>query len=215
MLRIVGAGLGRTGTMSLKLALERLLGRPCYHMMEVFGRPDDIGVWHRAVDGDLPDWRSFLADYDAAVDWPVAAFWRELADAFPDAVVLLSTRRDADAWWKSASETIFTVGRRLGGGTDGEAPDGAAGAHLGMVHDLFAQRFTPDWLDEDAAKRAYEAHNAAVRATIPANRLVDWQAGDGWAPICAALGVDVPDAPFPHANTTEDFLAMFRNADRA
>jgi hypothetical protein len=174
-------------------------------MIEVFGRPDDIGVWHRAVDGDLPDWHSFLADYDAAVDWPVAAFWRELADAFPDAPVLLSTRRDADAWWKSASETIFTFGRR---GT----PDGPARDHLAMVHDLFARRFTPDWLDENSAKRAYDAHNAAVRAAIPADRLVDWQAGDGWEPICAALGVEVPDAPFPHANTTADFQAMFRDA---
>ena len=106
-MRLVGAGLGRTGTMSLKLALEQLLEGRCYHMMEVFGRPDDIPVWHRAVRGEYPDWAAFLRDYDAAVDWPVAAFWRELADAFPDAPVLLSTRRDADAWWTSASETIF------------------------------------------------------------------------------------------------------------
>jgi hypothetical protein len=209
MLRIVGAGLGRTGTMSLKLALEQLLGGRCYHMIEVFGRPDDVGVWHRAVGGDLPDWPSFLADYDAAVDWPVAAFWRELAAAFPDAQVLLSTRRDADTWWKSANDTIFTVGRR------GTPPAGVAGEHLAMVHELFAERFTPDWRDEDAAKRAYDAHNAAVRAAIPDERLVDWQPGDGWEPICATLGVDVPDAPFPHANSTEDFLAMFRDADRA
>ena len=201
MMRIVGAGLGRTGTMSLKLALEQLLDGPCYHMIEVFGRPDDVGVWRRAVDGDLPDWPVFLADYSAAVDWPVAAFWRELSDAFPDAPVLLSTRRDADAWWKSASETIFTVGRRA-------TPEGPGADQLGMVHALFAQRFTPDWQDEAAAKAAYEAHNATVRATIPAARLVDWQPGDGWDPLCAALGVPVPDAPFPHANSTADFRAM-------
>jgi hypothetical protein len=209
MVRIVGAGLGRTGTLSLKIALELLLDGPCYHMLEVFGRPDDITAWQRAVDGELPDWPSFLSDYAAAVDWPVAAFWRELAEAFPEAPLLLSTRRDADAWWKSASETIFLVGR-LRAGTESQhgPPDGVAGEQLAMVHALFARRFTPDWRDEAAAKAAYEAHNAEVRATIAPARLVDWQPGDGWAPICAALGVPVPDAPFPHANTTEEFRAM-------
>lgn len=200
-MRLVGAGLGRTGTMSLKLALEQLLGGRCYHMMEVFGRPDDIPVWHRAVRGELPDWQAFLRDYDAAVDWPVAGFWRELADAFPDAPVLLSTRRDADAWWKSASETIFRAGER-------GVPDGVVGEQLAMVHDLFAIRFTPEWRDEAAAKAAYDAHNAAVRATIAPERLVEWRPADGWEPICRALAVAVPDAPFPHANTTADFRAM-------
>ena len=87
-LRVVGAGLGRTGTHSQKLALERLLGAPCYHMIETFSRPDDIPVWHRAIDGELPDWEEFLSDYRAAVDWPVCAFWRELSDTFPEALVL-------------------------------------------------------------------------------------------------------------------------------
>jgi len=88
-LEVVGAGLGRTGTHSLKIALEQLLGGPCYHMMETFGRPDDIPVWHRAVDGDMPDWNDFLSEYRAAVDWPAGAFWREIWAANPDAVVLL------------------------------------------------------------------------------------------------------------------------------
>jgi hypothetical protein len=199
--RLVGAGLGRTGTHSLKLALERLLDAPCYHMIEVFGRPDDIPVWHAAVQGQMPDWSVFLADYGAAVDWPVAAFWRELADAFPDAVVLLSVR-NADAWWKSANATIFEITRR-------EAPpDPTAAAQLAMATDMLTDRFTPRWYDESEAKAAYEAHNAEVRATIPATRLLEWRPGDGWEPICTALGVAVPDEPFPHVNTTEEFRTM-------
>src|SRR5690242_5128319 len=110
-LRVVGAGLGRTGTHSLQLALQQLLGGPCYHMVEVFGRPDDIPVWHAAVNGDQPDWNTFLADYVATVDWPACAFWREMSAANPDAVVLLSSR-DADGWWKSAINTIFAVTER-------------------------------------------------------------------------------------------------------
>jgi len=201
-LRVVGAGLGRTGTMSLKQALEQLLGGRCYHMMETFGRPDDIPVWHRAVDGEMPEWHAFLADYTTAVDWPVAAFWRELSDAFPDAVVLLSTR-PTDEWWTSANNTIFRISERV-------APEGepVAAAQLAMARDMLDKRFTPNWRDEAGAKAAYDAHNAEVRATIAASRLVEWHPGDGWGPLCDALDVPVPDSPFPHLNTTDDFRAM-------
>jgi hypothetical protein len=203
-LRVVGAGLGRTGTASLQLALQQLLDGRCYHMGETFGRPDDIPVWHRAVKGDHPDWDEFLADFVAAVDWPACAFWRELAAANPDAIVLLSTRSSADAWWTSANDTIFQVSKRP---LPPDAPPVFA-AQMAMVEDLFATTFTPDWQDEAAAKRAYEAHNAAVRAEVDPARLLEWQPGDGWAPICAALGVPVPDDPFPHVNSTADFRAM-------
>ncbi len=201
-LQIVGAGLGRTGTNSLKLALEQLLGNPCYHMLEVFGRPDDVAVWHGAIDGVSPDWAALFDGYAAAVDWPTAAFWREIADTYPDAPVLLSTRSSADAWWKSANETIFEMGRR-------EPPDDPVfGPMQRMVIDMFTKRFASGWSEERAAKAAYEAHNDAVRAAIPADRLVEWCPGDGWDPICAALGVAVPAEPFPHVNSTNDFRTI-------
>ena len=202
-LQVVGAGLGRTGTHSLKAALELLLGGPCYHMVEVFGRPDDIAVWHAAVKGDMPDWNAFLADYRAAVDWPASAFWRELADANPDAVVLLSTRSSSDAWWKSANNTIFNI-TDLPDATD----DLVFPAQKAMALDMFSERFTADYKDETAAKAAYEAHNADVRASVPADRLIDYRAGDGWEPICERLGLPVPSEPFPHLNTTDEFRAM-------
>ena len=202
-LRVVGAGLGRTGTHSLKLALEQLLDGPCYHMMETFGRPDDIPVWHAAINGADTDWTTFLTDYVATVDWPAAAFWRELSDTFPDAVVLLSTRSSADAWWKSANDTIFQISQR-------EMPpeENVFRAQMAMATDMFTKTFTPNWNDEAEAKRAYDAHNAAVRASIDPARLVDWHPGDGWEPICAAFSVPVPDDPFPHVNSTADFRAM-------
>src|SRR5690349_5268057 len=99
--RVVGAGLGRTGTTSLKVALEDLLGGPCYHMLAVRERAGDPDAWGDAYDGRLPDWRAFFDGYAAVVDWPAAPFWREISEAFPDAVILLSTR-DADDWWRSA-----------------------------------------------------------------------------------------------------------------
>ncbi|HYL52005.1 MAG TPA: sulfotransferase [Acidimicrobiia bacterium] len=201
-LRVVGAGLGRTGTHSLKVALEQLLGGPCYHMLEVMAHPEFARNWQRAIDGEPVDWQVVMDGYVAAVDWPAAAFWRELADANPDAIVLLSTRSSADAWWKSANETIFEISRR-------EAPSEPELAEfVQMPRAMLTKTFTPNWSDEDDAKRAYEAHNASVRATVPNERLVDWQPGDGWEPICHALGMPVPDTPFPHVNTTDEFRMM-------
>jgi hypothetical protein len=201
-LRVVGAGLGRTGTNSLKLALERLLGEPCYHMIEVFGHPEHIPMWHAAADGERVDWDALFTGYAAAVDWPVASFWRELVDEYPDAVVVLSTRSSADAWWRSADDTIFAHMRN-----DPVDPPGLEGWRA-MVDAAVAGRYPGVPGDEEKAKASYEAHNAEVRATIPAERLVDWQAGDGWEPLCRALGVAVPDEPFPHVNTTADFRKM-------
>lgn len=200
-LHIIGAGVGRTGTMSLKLALERLLGGPCYHMVAVFDRADHVEAWHRAAQGDLPDWAELMSGYRAAVDWPACSFWPELSAAFPDAHVLLSVR-DADDWWHSADRTIFAASRR-------PRPDDAAhAAQRDMALAVIGSRFTPRWSEEDPAKDAYRAWNEHVRETVPAERLVEWRPGDGWGPLCAALGVARPDEPFPHANTTDEFRQM-------
>ncbi|MCA8967284.1 MAG: sulfotransferase family protein [Planctomycetes bacterium] len=202
-LRVIGAGVGRTGTTSLKAALETLLGGRCYHMFEIRDRPDDVPVWHRALQGEMPDWASFLGEFSAAVDWPASAFWPELAAAFPAAVVVLSSR-DAEAWWRSASKTIIPASFN--------AP---AGPWREMVFEMFARRFTPAIDDHDAAIAAFEAHNARVRASGLGPRLIEWNAADGWAPLCAALGLAVPDTPFPHDNTTAEFLERVPRAAAA
>lgn len=205
-MRIVGAGLGRTGTHSLKLALERLLGGGCYHMSEVFEHLDHVPTWHAAIRGEPVDWEPVLGGYAAIVDWPGAAVWQAVATAYPDALVLLSTRRDAAAWLKSARATILNSGPE-----NALADDPSVPGFVPMVRDMFA-RFDPDWRDDDAAMAAYDRHNAAVRRDVPPARLVEWQPGDGWEPLCAALRVPVPEEDFPHVNTTEEFLQ--RSAQR-
>jgi hypothetical protein len=196
-LRVVGVGLGRTGTNSLKLALEQLLGGRCHHMIEVFADEQQFPLWQQAAAGE-PDWDAIYDGFVATVDWPGCAFWRELVVANPDAVVLLSRRESADAWWSSAVKTIF-------------APWHEEGAPLppefrASLETLVARNGV-DPADPAVARAGYEAHLAAVRAEVPAERLVEWVAGDGWEPLCAALGVPVPDEPFPHVNTTDEFRA--------
>ena len=198
-LRLVGAGLGRTGTNSLQVALEQLLGGPCYHMVKVFGRPDHVPIWHAAAEGTMPEWGAVFEGYEAAVDWPASAFWRQLADHYPDAPVLLSTRDSAEQWWHSADRTIFEV-------LKGNAAPPGSNPWLDMVQALFHKTFA-DPLDKQACIAAYERHNAEVRATVPADRLIDWKPQDGWEPICERLGLPVPAEPFPVTNTTEEFRA--------
>jgi len=200
MLRVVGAGLGRTGTASLKGALEQLLGGRCYHMLEVFERPADVSVWHAAVRGDAVGLDALLEGYSACVDWPAAAFWSELAEANPDALVLLSTRASASDWWRSMERTIIPA---VQSAVPADQP--LLLAHRTMVREMFEKRFTPGWGDPHEAMAAYERHNEAVRDAVPAERLLAWRPGNDWDPLCAALGVPVPQAPFPHENTTADF----------
>ncbi|MDQ1706610.1 MAG: hypothetical protein QOF18_2976 [Frankiaceae bacterium] len=206
MLQVVGAGVGRTGTHSLKLALDRLLDTPCYHMVEVLEHLDHMPTWHAAIRGEPVDWDSVLDGYAAIVDWPGAACWRELAGANPDAVVLLSTRADAATWLTSARATIMSTDDSV----DPRRQDPAFEAFAAMIGDMFGA-FEPQWRDDDAAIAAYERHNDAVRAEVPADRLVEWSPGDGWASLCAALGLPVPDEPFPHSNTTEEWIARRAN----
>jgi hypothetical protein len=191
-LRVIGPGVGRTGTYSLKLALERLLGGRCHHMAEIVADPKrHLPLWAPVLRGDAADWTEVFAGYVAQVDFPGAAFWREIRAAFPDALVVLSTR-PAEDWYRSAAATIFQLG------------DGHASAPFRDVW----RAWLGDRFDDPAAMvAAYERHNAAVRSTVPADRLLEWTVGDGWEPLCDRLGLPVPDEPFPLTNTTEEFRA--------
>ena len=193
-LRVVGAGLGRTGTHTLKVVLERLLGGPCHHMVEVFQHPEQWERLQAAVDGaPLEQWGSVLDGYVAAVDWPMCRWYAELAEANPDAIVLLSVRDSAEQWWTSASNTIFKAMPEHPTDDWGKWAVALIDGHIGSH------------TDPEVAKAGYERHNAEVRATIPADRLLEWNAKQGWEPLCAALGVPVPDEPFPVTNTTEEW----------
>ena len=199
-LAVIGAGFGRTGTMSLKLALEHLGRGPCYHMRELLAHPAQDPVWHAATRGERVDWDALFEGYGSAVDWPVAAFWQQLAQHYPHARFILSVR-DSHIWHESVLETIF---KALSSTPD--AGDSQTRIHRAMTRELILHRTFDDRLDDAAhAIAVYERHNQAVRDGISAHRLLVVEAGIGWEPLCAFLDCPVPDLPYPHSNSREEF----------
>ena len=196
-LRVVGAGLPRTATASLAAAFEQLLGGPTHHMSTIPGHPFDLGDgWDTAIAGGTPDWAEMMSGYVAADDWP-SMFWRGLSDANPDALILLSVRDGAESWWESCQATFLPYARLA------LAPDWKSGRGLTDLLARFAG--TPDWDDPPTLMAAYDRHNAEVRASAPPERLLVWHASEGWPPICKALGLPLPDSPFPWTNRRENW----------
>lgn len=194
-LKVIGAGLGRTGTHSLKLALEQLGFAPCYHMIEVLMRAEReqrIAHWDAITRGQRPDWNAVFDGFQATVDWPACNYYAELLAQWPDARVILTVRRDAGQWFDSTQATIMR-----------DTIDAPA-----FIPRLFQAIVGPDRHDRTAGIAGYERHNAAVRATVPAGQLLVFAPEDGWEPLCGFLGVAVPEEPYPLTNTTGQFQAM-------
>ncbi len=205
-LQVVGAGFGRTGTLSLKNALEKIGFGPCYHMMEVFPRPEHVAMWHRLAFGGTIDWDALFGDFRATVDWPSARWWREIAAHYPNAKVLLSLR-DPEAWYKSMMETIYQPMKH-------PAPDHAPElvrmqnqmVRKAILDETFDNRFE----DKAHAIAVFNRHNQEVRDTVDPRRLLVFDVREGWAPLCRFLEVPVPSEPFPRLNDTASTQAMIK-----
>jgi hypothetical protein len=197
-LKVVGAGFGRTGTLSLKNALEKLGFGPCYHMFEVIERPEHVEMWHRLAFGGSIDWDLLFRDYQSAVDWPAAHYWRELAAYYPNSKVLLSLR-DPEAWYQSVTNTIYQ-GLKMPIPERGSPirPKQAEMTRKIVLQDTFGGRFE----DKAYAIDVYNRHNEDVRRSVPPDRLLVFDPKQGWDPLCCFLGVATPQEPFPHLNDT-------------
>lgn len=198
-LKVIGAGFGRTGTFSLKHALEELGFGPCYHMSELFGKPDVDKQWDAIVSGEPADWSTIFKGYQASVDWPACAFYKEQMQVYPNAKVLLSVR-DPEKWYESVASTIYRVSRIN--------PDHASTPHGHMVRTLIWQgTFDNRFEDKDYAISVFLRHNEEVKQYVPAEKLLVYNVKEGWEPLCAFLGVEVPAGkPFPHDNDRANFL---------
>ncbi|MGH8320088.1 MAG: sulfotransferase family protein [Steroidobacteraceae bacterium] len=195
-LKVVGTGLGRTGTKSIQTALAMLGFGPCHHMIEVFQHPESMQLWIDAGEG-TPDWDAIFKEYNSALDYPTAAYWRELTSYYPDAKVL-HTVRDPDEWFESVHATIFAPDSR----SRREGED--------MPARFFAsiRRRLPAQLDNHAMMTDhFRRHTAAVTAAIAPERLLVYQIGEGWGRLCKFLGVPVPAEPFPSENSRAEFIS--------
>ncbi|HEY2160318.1 MAG TPA: sulfotransferase [Solirubrobacteraceae bacterium] len=210
-MRLIGAGLPRTGTLSQKVALEMLGLAPCYHMVNVLGDLDEAQLWRRALEGEGP-WDEIFDGYPATVDWPGSYFYKELIEKYPDAKVLLSVR-DADGWERSMRDTIWGLFygdiliRDLS-----SARCRVDDQWRGYI-ELMQQMWKSSGLIDNGAqttpesmKGAMERFNQEVQETVPADRLLVWSVGDGWEPLCEFLELPAPDTPFPHLNDSKVFV---------
>jgi hypothetical protein len=218
---VIGVGLGRTGTASLKTALEQIGFGPCYHMMEVLDQPERVRQWRRIgdADGQGVNWDAVFAGYRSTVDWPGAGFWRELVEAYPDAKVIL-TVRDPERWFDSALRTVFQFPIRRRGPWERRAfnavvrwnpPSGDVPLMLDTV--MWKRTFDGHMFgrrpgDRELALAYFQRHIDAVRHAVDPERLLVFDVGEGWRPLCEFLGVDVPAEPFPKVNDANAFLRM-------
>ena len=206
-MKVFGAGFGRTGTMSLKFALEKLRIGPCYHMREVVSRPSHIKLWYDISRGEHPNWNRLFSGFNSAVDFPVCLFYKQLINKFPDAKFIL-TLRDFDTWYISTANTIYKVPAIL--------PDWFEKVVYPIrmfivmqVNLIWVGLFKNNFSDRDSTKLVYYEHIESVKKIIPADKLLIYNVKEGWEPLCEFLDVDVPDIPFPKVNDTVEMLRNF------
>jgi hypothetical protein len=214
-MKMIGVGFGRTGTMSLKGALQDLGAGPCFHMIDLINgenKARDLAYWVRIADGEQVDWAEVFEPWQSTVDWPACRYWEQLIEAFPDAPVLLNVR-EFDAFYKSCENTILAVKKAAMAGELAEDANREAPAPelWGAIEKIIWQGdFQGRFEDKEWVRQMYNQRNEAIKARVPSDRLVVWELGvDGWEPLADALGVDAPDMPFPRLHDTNEFRTEF------
>lgn len=207
-MKVIGAGFGRTGTASLKAALEWLGFGPCYHMLEVFDNPSHLKLWEAAAAGEPVEWDEVFEHYEAAVDWPVAAFYEQLMEAYPEAKVVL-TVRDPEKWYESTRSTIYHISRVTSSplfSVVGLFAPGPRRVSKMVNRVVWRDTFGNEFENKQHAIEVYERHNKEVKRKVPPEKLLVYEVSEGWEPLCEFLGVEVPkNEPFPHLNDAASF----------
>ena len=210
-IKVIGTGMGRTGTHSLKIALEQLGFNKCYHMMELFNAPEGITYFEDAEAGKPVDWDKLFTGYLSAVDYPIARYYKQLMTKYPDAK-LIHTVRDPESWYASCLQTIFWASKP------------SLGRILNMMvkmpfspilrkrlpilkynGKMISKEFGDDLLNKDEVIKRFKARTEEVLKTVPKEKLLVYNVKEGWEPLCQFLGVAVPTTAFPLTNTGEEF----------
>ena len=212
-LQVIGAGFGRTGTLSMKAALEQLGYDKCHHMVEVLmtDDPQQLDYWDAVGQGERPGWDKIFDGYQASVDFPSSLYWKELAEHYPDAKVVL-TVRSFESWYKSAEGTIYAVGKKQPAWTRLIPKPRKIDRMTKNV--IWNGKFGGKFEDKDHAEFVWNAHIEEVKSSLPADRLLVFEVKDGWEPLCTFLGKPVPEGPFPRVNDAEQFHKMIKGMTR-
>jgi hypothetical protein len=198
-LKVIGAGFGRTGTLSLKTALEELGFGKCYHMEEIMKNPRHLKVWGEIFQGAKTNWENLFKGYQSATDWPVAAYYLELMDVYPDAKIIL-TVRDPEGWHKSVMNTIYQLSRKFARFT--RVIPVVHRFFIGMEKVIWEGIFHEKLEDKEYAIEVFKRHIEEVKRTVPKERLLVFESRQGWEPLCTFLNVPVPEnRPYPHKNS--------------
>ncbi len=206
-MKVIGAGFGRTGTLSLMTALETLGFSKCYHMLHVRQNSGHDAIWMKAHHGERVDWDALFDGYQAAVDWPSCNFWRQQLEYYPNAKVILSLR-DPESWYTSVMNTIYPITK-----ANVESDDPARQAAGRWAMEIIWDAVFDGRMDDKAhVIDVFNRHNQSVINALPAEKLLVFEAQHGWAPLCEFLDVPVPNTPYPKSNTTEEFQAMVKGA---
>jgi hypothetical protein len=210
-MQVIGAGFGRTGTLSLKAALEALGFGPCYHMAEVRTHPEHIALWQAAGEGQAIDWDTLFAGYAAAVDWPACTFYEQLMRLYPEAKVVL-TVREPERWYESAQTTIYEISGPHAAAAGSPMPT----AQLHMIDTIIWQgTFGGRFEDKQHAIAVFEKNIQEVKERVPRERLLVFDVREGWAPLCRFLQVPLPEGPFPRLNEAQEFRQRMEERRRA
>ena len=212
-LQVIGAGFGRTGTRSLKVALEALGFGKCYHMEEVIKHPAHLNHWIEAAESGSTDWEALFKDYQSAVDWPASAYYKTLMAAYPDAKVIL-TVRDPESWYESISTTLYPLDQKYSRYLQWFPP---GRRFIQTVNTIIWEGIFQNRLEEkDFAIQVFKEHIEEVKRAVPPERLLIFDAKQGWQPLCAFLGVPVPtDRPFPHVNHRAMWVRLMKYGELA
>ncbi|KAI8098789.1 P-loop containing nucleoside triphosphate hydrolase protein [Halteromyces radiatus] len=207
-LQVIGAGVGRTGTMSLQAALNKL-GYKTHHCSNLYGdETQDPGVWLRAFehpDTHDDEWDKVYGDYTAAVDFPTAVFYKELSKKYPEAKFIL-TIRSPESWYESMKKTVF---KQITHVLQGHKEAVRRMLKYIMLDGVMDEDGIPKTEDKEYMYRLFNEHNERVKQTIPADRLLIMNLGDGWEPLCQFLDKPIPDEPYPHTNSSENYAGHF------
>ena len=211
-MKVIGVGFGRSGTMSIKAALEEIGAGPCFHMIDLIRDPEKVAPWHDAAIKGEKNWDAMFAGCDSTIDWPGCSFWEELIEVYPDAPVLLNYR-DFDGFYKSCQNTIWAVKQAAQAGEleqDANRPPPSPQLWEVIGTLIWEKDFQGRFEDKEFVRGLYEARLEKIRTTVPAERLYEFELGvDGWEVIGEMLGVETPDGDFPHLHDTEEFRAEF------